>query len=89
MPKGKKLNLDTLADISVAISVEAGTKKVRLGTIKSLSQGSVIELDKPVGDLLDVKVNGKTIARGEIVVINNKLGVRLVELLSVDDKLKS
>lgn len=89
MPGDDKFNLSTIADVKVNLSVEAGTKNIRLGDVKSLSCGSVVELDKAVGDLLNIKVNGKTIAKGEVVVVNDSLGVRIVELLSTSERLKS
>jgi len=82
------INLDNLVDIPVTFTVEVGSRFITIKELNGLSRGSVVELDKPVGDLLLIKVNGKTVAKGEIVVVNNKLGIRVVELLTVEEKIK-
>lgn len=74
------IKIDNLVDIPVTFVAEVGNKKIKIKDLYGLNQGSVVELDKPVGELLDIKVNGKVVARGEIVVVNNKFGVRVVEL---------
>ena len=74
MKNDSSFKIETITDIPVTISVEVGKKTIKIKDLQEISQGSVVELDKPVGDLLDIKVNGKIIAKGEIVVVNNKFG---------------
>ena len=82
------IKLDSIMDIPMTISVEVGKTKAPLRNVMSLNQGSIIELDKLAGEPLDLKINGKVFARGEVVVVNNKFGIRLVELFDMKDGLK-
>ena len=82
------IKLDSIMDIPMTISVEVGNTKAPIRSVMSLSQGSIIELDKLAGEPLDLKINGKVFARGEVVVVNNKFGIRVVELFDIKDGLK-
>ncbi|MBI5638241.1 MAG: flagellar motor switch protein FliN [Nitrospinae bacterium] len=87
-PEDKKL--DMILDIPLSLSVEMGRSKMLINDLLQLGQGSVIELTKLVGEPLDVFVNEKLIARGEVVVVNNeKFGVRLTEVISPSDRIQS
>jgi len=74
--------LDLLLDVPLRITVELGSARLTIRELLQLGHGSVIELDKPGGEPLDVFVNGKPIARGEAVIVNEKFGVRLTEVVS-------
>jgi len=74
--------LDLLFDVPLRVTVELGSAELTIRELLQLGHGSVIELDKPGGDPLDVFVNGKPIARGEAVIVNEKFGVRLTEVVS-------
>jgi flagellar motor switch protein FliN/FliY len=77
----ENVNLSALAKMPVQISVVLGRCKMKLQEILKIESGSVIELDKNVDDLVEVFVNEKLIARGEIVVVENKVGVTLKEII--------
>lgn len=74
-------DLDTIADISVQITVELGTKKMNIRDILNLSHGSVVELNEVVGEPLRLLVNGKLIGYGEVVVCNDKYGIRITDIV--------
>ena len=84
-----RLDKNILDDISMDVEVVAGNAKVRVKDLLRYTQGSVVELDTPHDAPLTVRVNGRAIARGDIVVINDKLGVRLTEIVSSKDRLES
>jgi flagellar motor switch protein FliN/FliY len=75
-------SLDLLLDVPLRITVELGGTRLSIRELLQLGHGSVVELDKPGGEPLDVYVNGKAIARGEAVIVNEKFGVRLTEIVS-------
>ncbi len=82
--------LEMILDIPLSLSVEMGRSKMLINDLLQLGQGSVIELTKLVGEPLDVFVNDKLIARGEVVVVNNeKFGIRLTEVISPSDRIQS
>ena len=81
-------NLELLMDIPVTLSVEIGRTSLVIKNILQLSQGSVVELDRLAGEPLDVKVNGTLIAHGEVVVVNDKFGIRLTDVASTAERLK-
>jgi flagellar motor switch protein FliN len=87
-PKKVELNMDSLLDISVEISVEIGRTKMPIGQLLSLSKGSIIELNKIAGESVDILVNGKLLGKGEIVVVNERLGVRIVEIVTPKERVK-
>lgn len=71
-----------LADIPVRLSVEVGSASLRLAEIMELAEGSVVELDRQANDLLDINVNGTLVARGEVVTIDGRFGIRVAEVVS-------
>ena len=79
-------SLDLLMDVPLQVTVELGRKKMRIADLLSLSKGSVMELAKVAGEPLDVRVNDQLIARGEAVVINDKFGVRLTDVVSTSER---
>jgi flagellar motor switch protein FliN len=83
-----ELNMDSLLDISVEISVEIGRAKIPIGELLSLSKGSIIELNKVAGESVDILVNEKLLGRGEIVVVNEKLGVRIIEIITPKERVQ-
>lgn len=82
-------NLDFILDIPLRVSVELGRTKVIIKDLLQLGQGSVLELDKLAGEPLEVLVNGKLIARGEVVVVNEKFGIRLTDIISPLERIES
>ena len=85
---GEDLNLDVILDIPVTISMEIGSTKINIRNLLQLNQGSVIELDRLAGEPLDVKVNNTLIAHGEVVVVNEKYGIRLTDVMSPSERIK-
>lgn len=83
-----EVNLDVILDIPVAVSVEIGRTQVAVGELLRYSQGSVVELDRLVGEPLDVFVNGTLIAHGEVVVLEDRFGVRLTDVISPAERVK-
>lgn len=88
-PAEQPRNLDLLMDIPLKVSVELGKTKRTIKEILELSVGSVVELDKLAGEPVDIHVNDKLIAKGEVVVIEENFGVRVTDILSQTDRLKS
>ena len=81
-------NLDVILDIPVSISMEVGNTDITIRNLLQLNQGSVIELDRLAGEPLDVLVNGTLIAQGEVVVVNEKFGIRLTDVISPSERIK-
>tara|TARA_R110002020_G_scaffold165700_1_gene353301 strand:- start:93157 stop:93624 length:468 start_codon:yes stop_codon:yes gene_type:complete len=81
-------NLDVILDIPVTISMEVGNTDITIRNLLQLNQGSVVELDRLAGEPLDVKVNGTLIAHGEVVVVNEKFGIRLTDVISPSERIK-
>lgn len=84
----EKRKLDTILDIPVNISMEVGRSKISIRNLLQLNQGSVVELDRVAGEPLDVLVNGTLIAHGEVVVVNDKFGIRLTDVISQIERIK-
>ncbi|MGJ8692222.1 MAG: flagellar motor switch protein FliN [Thalassotalea sp.] len=84
----EKRKLDTILDIPVTISMEVGRSKISIRNLLQLNQGSVVELDRVAGEALDVLVNGTLIAHGEVVVVNDKFGIRLTDVISQVERIK-
>ena len=82
-------SVDFVLDIPLKVSVEVGRTSILVKDLLKLSQGSVIELDKTSGDPLEVLANGKIVAKGEIVVVNEKFGIRVTEILSPSERMES
>jgi flagellar motor switch protein FliN/FliY len=85
---GKDVNLDVILDVAVTLSMEAGRTRVPIRNLLQLNQGSVVELDRAAGEPLDVYVNGTLIAHGEVVVVNDKFGIRLTDVISPAERLR-
>ncbi|EHY76215.1 MULTISPECIES: flagellar motor switch protein FliN [Stutzerimonas stutzeri subgroup] len=81
-------NLDVILDIPVSISMEVGSTEISIRNLLQLNQGSVVELDRLAGEPLDVLVNGTLIAHGEVVVVNEKFGIRLTDVISPTERIK-
>jgi flagellar motor switch protein FliN/FliY len=80
-------NYGLLADIPLRISVEVGSTALKLSELMNLGEGSVVELDRQAHELLDIMANGTLIAKGEIVTVNGRFGVRVVDVVSADARL--
>ncbi len=87
--EGGPQNLDLILDIPLTVTVELGRTKMLINDLLQLSQGSVVELTKLVGEPLEVLVNQKLVARGEVVVVNEKFGVRLTDIVSPMERVQS
>ncbi|VAX03929.1 Flagellar motor switch protein FliN [hydrothermal vent metagenome] len=82
------VSLDVILDIPVNISLQIGSAKISIRNLLKLNQGSVVELERLAGEPLDVKVNGTLIAHGEVVVVNEKYGIRLTDVISAQERIK-
>lgn len=80
-------NYHLLADIPLRLSVEVGSTALRLSELLDLNEGSVVELDRQAHELLDIMVNGTLIAKGEVVTVNGRFGVRIVDVVATDARL--
>lgn len=85
---GESPNLDVILDIPVVISMEVGNTQIPIRNLLQLNQGSVIELDRLAGEPLDVLVNGTLIAHGEVVMVNEKFGIRLTDVVSQQERIQ-
>jgi flagellar motor switch protein FliN/FliY len=85
---GSDVNLDVVLDIPVNLSMEIGRTKISIRNLLQLNQGSVVELERLAGEPMDVLVNGTLIARGEVVVVNEKFGIRLTDIISPAERVK-
>jgi len=79
-------SMDMILDIPVTMSVEIGRTKINISNLLKLNQGSVVELDRLAGEPMDVLVNGTLIAHGEVVVVNEKFGIRLTDVVSPSER---
>jgi flagellar motor switch protein FliN len=84
----RELNLDVVLDIPVTLSIEVGRSRLSIRNLLQLNQGSVVELDRATGEALDVYVNGTLIAHGEVVVVNEKFGIRLTDVISPAERIR-
>jgi len=82
-------SVEFLLDVPLQVTVELGRTKMRIADLLRLAKGSVVELDKLAGEPLDLRVNGQLIARGEAVIVNDKFGVRLSDVLSPSERVRS
>jgi flagellar motor switch protein FliN len=89
-PKGGDLdvNLDVILDVTVTLAIEVGRARIPIRNLLQLSQGSVVELERQAGEPLDVYVNGTLIAHGEVVMVNEKFGVRLTDVVSPAERIR-
>lgn len=85
---GKNPDLDVILDIPVTISMEVGNTAIPIRNLLQLNQGSVIELDRLAGEPLDVLINGTLIAHGEVVMVNDKFGIRLTDVVSPSERIR-
>ena len=85
---GNGQKLDFLLDIPLEITVELGKTQINIGNLLKLSQGSVVELDKLTDQPLEIFVNKKLMARGEVVVVNEKFGIRLINIISPGERVR-
>ncbi len=83
------VKLDVILDIPVTIAMEIGRTKLSIRNLLQLNQGSVVELDRLAGEPMDVLVNGTLVAHGEVVVVNEKFGIRLTDVISPSDRIKN
>lgn len=81
--------LEFLYDVTLQVTVEVGRARMTIQDLLQLGQGSVVELEKLAGEPLDIFVNGKQVARGEAVIVNEKFGVRLTDIISPEDRVGS
>jgi flagellar motor switch protein FliN/FliY len=82
------VNMDAILDVPVTISMEIGRTRINIRNLLQLNQGSVVELDRLAGEPMDVLVNGTLIAQGEVVVVNEKFGLRLTDIISPSERVK-
>ncbi len=87
-PLADEFNLDVILDVPVSLSMEIGRTQVSIRNLLQLNQGSVVELDRLAGEPMDVLVNGTLIAHGEVVVVNEKFGIRLTDVISPAERVK-
>ncbi len=84
-----EVNLDVILDVPVSLSMEVGRVRIPIRNLLQLNQGSVVELDRAAGDPLDVFVNGTLVAHGEVVVVNERFGVRLIDVVSPSERVRN
>ena len=82
------VNLDVILEIPVTLSMEIGRTDISIRNLLQLNQGSVVELDRLAGEPMDVMVNGTLVAHGEVVVVNEKFGIRLTDIISPQERVK-
>lgn len=82
------VNLDMILDVPVTLAMEVGRTRISIRNLLQLNQGSVVELDRAAGEPLDVFVNGTLVAHGEVVVINEKFGIRLTDVISPSERVR-
>jgi flagellar motor switch protein FliN/FliY len=85
---GAGANLDVILDIAVTLSMEIGRTEIPIQELLQLNQGSVVELDRLAGEPMDVLINGTLIAHGEVVVVNEKFGIRLTDVISPSERVR-
>ena len=87
MSEKSSQTIDFLMDVTLLVTVEVGRARMTIQDLLQLSQGSVLELEKLAGEPLDIFINGKQVARGEAVIVNEKFGVRITDILSPEDRM--
>ncbi|MBE0437403.1 MAG: flagellar motor switch protein FliN [Methylomicrobium sp.] len=85
---GNEIQMDIILDIPVTMSMEIGRTQVSIRNLLQLNEGSVVELDRLAGEPMDVLINGTLIAHGEVVVVNDKFGIRLTDVVSPTERVK-
>jgi flagellar motor switch protein FliN/FliY len=84
----RQADLEQILDIPITLSVEIGKSRLSIRNLLQLNQGSIVELDRMAGEPLDVLVNGTLVAHGEVVVVNDKFGIRLTDVISAQERVK-
>jgi flagellar motor switch protein FliN/FliY len=84
----RDINLEVILDVAVTLSMEVGRTRIPIRNLLQLNQGSVVELDRAAGEPLDVFVNGTLVAHGEVVVVNEKFGIRLTDVVSPAERIR-
>ncbi len=82
------VNLDVILDVPVTLSMEVGRTRIPIRNLLQLNQGSVVELERAAGETMDVFINGTLIAHGEVVVVNDKFGIRLTDVISPAERIR-
>ena len=82
------VNLEVILDVPVTLSMEVGRTRIPIRNLLQLNQGSVVELERAAGEPLDVYVNGTLVAHGEVVVVNDKFGIRLTDVISPAERIR-
>ena len=85
---GGEVNLDVILDVPVTLAMEVGRTRISIRNLMQLNQGSVVELDRAASEPLDVFVNGTLVAHGEVVVVNDKFGIRLTDVISPAERVR-
>ena len=83
-----EVNIDVILDVPVTLSLEVGRTRLPIRSLLQLNQGSVVELERAAGEPLDVFVNGTLVAHGEVVVVNEKFGIRLTDVISPAERIR-
>jgi flagellar motor switch protein FliN/FliY len=89
LPEGAGPNIKRLENIEVQLTVEVGGTKISIGDLMKLNDGSVVELERLAGEHLDILVNGTLLARGEVVLVGERLGIRFTEIISPEKRARS
>ena len=84
-----EMNIDSILDVKLMLTLEVGRTRISVRELLSLTPGSVVELDRQAGEPLDLYVNGVLVARGEVVVVNDRFGLRLTEVVSASDRVRN
>jgi len=84
----RDVNLEVILDVPVTLSMEVGRTRIPIRNLLQLNQGSVVELDRAAGEPLDVFVNGTLVAHGEVVVVNDKFGIRLTDIITPSERIR-
>jgi len=84
----RDVNLEVILDVPVTLSMEVGRTRIPIRNLLQLNQGSVVELERAAGEPLDVFVNGTLVAHGEVVVVNERFGIRLTDVISPAERLR-
>jgi flagellar motor switch protein FliN/FliY len=87
-PAPRDVNLDVILDVPVTLSLEVGRTRLPIRSLLQLNQGSVVELERAAGEPLDVYVNGTLVAHGQVVVVNEKFGIRLTDVVSPAERIR-
>jgi flagellar motor switch protein FliN/FliY len=85
---GQEMNLNLILDVAVTLALEVGRARMSVRELLQLTPGAIVELDRMAGEPLDILVNGMRIARGEVVVVNEKFGIRLTDVVSETERME-